>query len=102
MRGVRYIEPHDKWNKGKFKQWQDSWLAQHEANGVRLKRYFKTKTGAILQRLQWEHERTQLKRGKQVLAPELRDTLNNLLRTRYEKGNRSGEGLSQRLERLHL
>jgi hypothetical protein len=82
MRGVRYIKPHGKWNKGKFKHWQ------HEANGVRLKFYFETQTGAVLQRLQWEHERTQLKRGKQVLAPELRDTLNNLLRNPYETGKR--------------
>ena len=77
MRGVRYIP--DKGLQGKLKKFNNSWLAQHEAQGKRLKRYCETQTQAILQRLQWENDRVQTQRGRKTLPPNVRRKLCSIL-----------------------
>ncbi|CAM0102544.1 hypothetical protein VPH526E571_0018 [Vibrio phage 526E57-1] len=77
MRGVRYIP--DKGLKGKLRRFNDTWLVQHEAQGKRLKRYCETQTAAVLQRLQWENDRTQAKRGRVALPSQARTRLCSIL-----------------------
>ena len=77
MRGVRYIP--DKGLQGKLQKFNNSWLAQHEAQGKRLKMYFETQTAAVLQRLQWEHDRVQAQRGRKTLPPQARRKLCSIL-----------------------
>ena len=77
MKGVRYIP--DAGLKGKLSKFNDVWQAQHTAQGIRLRRIFPTQCGALMQRLQWEHEREQLKRGRKVMDENVRRKLCNIL-----------------------
>lgn len=77
MKGVRYIP--DKGLQGKLSKFNDVWQAQHTAQGVRIRRIFPTQCGAIMQRLQWEHEREQAKRGRKVMEENVRRKLFSIL-----------------------
>ncbi|AUR95268.1 hypothetical protein HOU78_gp48 [Vibrio phage 1.204.O._10N.222.46.F12] len=77
MKGVRYVPNRDL--QGKLSKFNNVWQAQHTAQGKRLRRIFPTQCGAILQRLQWEQEREQLKRGRKAIPPEIRRKLCSIL-----------------------